>query len=222
MERGTIVEYLLASSALPGFVAPIIKGKKYVDGGVYDNVPYAMARQRGYKRIIAVDITGAGVTRRPDVRGAETVYIRNSVHLGGMLDFGRQKLNEIKQLGYLDTLRAFGRLEGYRYFIESNDKMEQAFFTLLDNDEGRGLLGGLGEGKRRAAARASKNIKTVVIGSIKRNDFDRPQYHYFKLLDYLLKDRTKSLLKSRLSVFFPTAQAAEFFLGVIDRLLHHH
>ncbi|MBL8967075.1 MAG: patatin-like phospholipase family protein [Spirochaetaceae bacterium] len=40
MEKGRLVDYLMASSAFPGFESPVIAGKKYVDGGMYDNVPY--------------------------------------------------------------------------------------------------------------------------------------------------------------------------------------
>jgi NTE family protein len=289
---GTLVEYVLASSALPGFVAPIIQGKKYVDGGVYDNVPYRMARRRGYRRIIAVDLSGPGVTRRPDIRGTETVYIRNSIHLGGALDFNRDTLNELRRLGYLDTLRAFGRLTGYRYFVEGNQRLEQKFLTILSGADGRPLIrdfltshnhevdqvspydirrvfpremgsekllllalldctahfmdvpriqaysyGDLIEAiqvkkaqveqtierdmetnSHRAATRISKGIESMVKGALKREDLDRSPYYYFKLLDYLLKEKTKRLLKARLSGFFPTAQPSEFLLSVIDRL----
>ena len=52
MEDGHLVDYLMASAAVPGFVAPVIKGKKYVDGGVHDNLPYTVALKRGYRRVI--------------------------------------------------------------------------------------------------------------------------------------------------------------------------
>lgn len=127
MERGHLVDYLMASSAFPGFESPKIEGKKYVDGGLHDNVPYAMARKRGYRRIIVVDISGMGLNRRPDIEGSETVYIRNSVDMGGTLNFDRSFLDSFSQLGYLDTLRTFGRLEGYSYFLEGDDAAERRY-----------------------------------------------------------------------------------------------
>jgi predicted acylesterase/phospholipase RssA len=69
MEDGKIPEYLLASSAFPGFQSPEIAGKKYIDGGVYDNIPYTMARKRGYRRLIVIDISGIGIKRKLNVEG---------------------------------------------------------------------------------------------------------------------------------------------------------
>ena len=118
MEEGTVIDYLMASAALPGFKQPAIKGKKYMDGGIFDNIPYAMARRRGYRRIIVSDISGLGRNRRPEVEGSITVYIKNSINMGGVLDFDRGFMKDFERLGYLDTLRVFGWLEGCTYFIE--------------------------------------------------------------------------------------------------------
>ena len=121
MEEGSLVDYLMASAAFPGFEQPVIDGKKYVDGGLHDNIPYAMARKRGYRRVIVSDISGAGRNRKPDIEGSLTVYIRNSVGMGGTLDFNRRFLDDFNLLGYLDTMRSFGRLSGYSYFIETGE-----------------------------------------------------------------------------------------------------
>jgi NTE family protein len=127
MEEGKLVDYLMASSAFPGFERPVIDGKKYLDGGVYDNIPYAMARRRGYRRVIISDISGAGRNRKPEIAGSLTVYIKNSIDMGGVLNFGRDFLDDFTTLGYLDTLRAFGRLKGYAYFVEPDRAAEAAF-----------------------------------------------------------------------------------------------
>jgi NTE family protein len=124
MEEGAIIDYLMASAAFPGFHQPNIKGKKYMDGGVFDNIPYAMARQRGYRRIIVSDISGLGWNRRPEIEGSLTVYIKNSINMGGVLDFDRRFMRDFEQLGYLDTMRVFGRLNGYSFFIEPDEKAE--------------------------------------------------------------------------------------------------
>ncbi len=118
MEPGTVLDYLMASAAFPGFARPVIKGKKYLDGGMLDNIPYAMARQRGYRRIIISDISGIGLNRKPEIEGSMTVYIKNSIAMGSAFDFDRTFMREYRQLGYLDTLRCFGALEGHSYFLE--------------------------------------------------------------------------------------------------------
>lgn len=127
MEEGSLIDYLMASAALPGFTSPIIGGKKYVDGGLYDNLPYAVARRRGYRRIIVIDISGVGMNRRPEISGSQTIYIKNSIDMGGVLDFDPEFLARYTRLGYLDTLRVFGRCEGYSYFIHSDPHIEQRF-----------------------------------------------------------------------------------------------
>ena len=132
MEKGRLIDYLMASSALPGFSAPEIEGKKYTDGGLWDNIPYAMARKRGYRRIIVIDISGAGINRRPDVAGGQTIYIKNSIDMGGVLDFDRSFLDTYSELGYLDTMRVFGRYKGYSYFLEPNERLEQRFRRFLE------------------------------------------------------------------------------------------
>lgn len=136
MENGSLVRYLLASSAFPGFVRPEIDGKQYVDGGLYDNVPYNTARKRGYRRIIVLDISGAGFSRKPDIIGTETIYIKNSVDMGGALDFDRSFLDAFTRLGYLDVMRTFGRYVGYSYFLTKDEVLERTYRRFLED---RGL-----------------------------------------------------------------------------------
>lgn len=118
MRPGTLIDYLMASSAFPGFENPQIEGKRYVDGGVYDNIPYEMARKRGYRRIIISDVSGIGRNRQPKIEDSITIYIKNSLDMGSVFDFDREFLDKYRQLGYLDTMRLFGRYFGYRYFLK--------------------------------------------------------------------------------------------------------
>jgi NTE family protein len=127
MEPGTVVDYLMASSAFPGFAPSTIEGKKHIDGGLWDNLPYEMARSRGWKKIILLDVSGLGLNRRPDFEGAQTVYIKNSISLGGAFDFDRDFLDRFGALGYLDTLRAFGRLAGRYAFVQPDPNLEGRF-----------------------------------------------------------------------------------------------
>jgi len=117
MEEGKVLDYLMASAAFPGFKAPVIDGKKYMDGGVFENIPYDMARKRGYRRLIVSDIGGLGRNRRVETEGSLTTHIKSSIPMGWVFDFDRDFLKEFRLLGYLDTLRSFGRLAGYFYFI---------------------------------------------------------------------------------------------------------
>ncbi len=113
---GELGQYLLASSALPGFQTAKVNDRQFVDGGVYDNIPFALAKRRGYRRMIIVDVSGLGINRKPEVQGTETVYIKNSIDMGNIFEFTQEFIRAYMRLGYLDTLRVFGRLDGVYYF----------------------------------------------------------------------------------------------------------
>ena len=127
MENGKVVDYIMASSAFPGFKNPKIDGAAFMDGGIYDNIPYAMARKRGYRRIIVSDLSGLGRTRKPQIDGCITIYIKNSIDMGWTFNMNRDFLNAFMLLGYLDTMRTFGRLVGYSYFLKPDEESENAY-----------------------------------------------------------------------------------------------
>ena len=56
--RGPAWAALRASGALPGLVEPLVRdGQLLVDGGLIDNLPVGVARERLAGRVIAVDVT---------------------------------------------------------------------------------------------------------------------------------------------------------------------
>lgn len=58
LDRGSVARAVRASSAIPGVFQPVNhQGRLLVDGGVVDNLPAAVARQRGADIVIAVDIS---------------------------------------------------------------------------------------------------------------------------------------------------------------------
>jgi len=111
----------------------VIEGKKYMDGGVFENIPYEMARKRGYHRLIVSDIGGLGRNRKVEVEGSLTAYIKSSISMGWIFEFDRNFLKEFSLLGYLDTLRSFGRLSGYSYFIKPGKIPEFPIAPLSEN-----------------------------------------------------------------------------------------
>ena len=132
IEKGLLADYLFASASFPAFRSAEIKGEKYIDGGLHDNIPYAMLKNRGYRRFIVIDISGPGNNRKPDITGTETIYIKNSLELGGVLDFDGKNLKRSSLLGFLDTDRIFGGNEGIKYFFKPDKVLEKRFKTLLD------------------------------------------------------------------------------------------
>jgi len=125
MEPGSLADYLLASASFPAFEDAEFNNRKFTDGGLHNNVPHSMMKDRGYKDIVVVDVSGLGMNRKPDVEGTTTTYIKNSLNMGGVLDFSRSFLEDYGELGYLDTLRTYGRLDGVRYFIKPDSPVDQ-------------------------------------------------------------------------------------------------
>ena len=63
---GPLLKPLLASSAMPGAFPPVeIDGRRYIDGGVVNNVPIAPALAMGATTVYALDSTGHSHQRRP-------------------------------------------------------------------------------------------------------------------------------------------------------------
>jgi NTE family protein len=58
LDRGSVAMAVHASSAIPGVFEPVeLQGRLLVDGGVLDNLPIAVAREKGADIVIAVDVS---------------------------------------------------------------------------------------------------------------------------------------------------------------------
>jgi NTE family protein len=58
LDHGSVAKAVHASSAIPGVFNPVEhQGKLLVDGGVMDNIPISVAREKGADIVIAVDIS---------------------------------------------------------------------------------------------------------------------------------------------------------------------
>jgi NTE family protein len=58
LDHGSVARAVRASSAIPGVFNPVEhQGKLLVDGGVVDNIPISVAREKGADIVIAVDIS---------------------------------------------------------------------------------------------------------------------------------------------------------------------
>ncbi len=119
--QGKIVDYLMASASLPGLKRTVIDNKEYVDGGLTNNIPADMLLAKGIKNIIAVDVGGVGVTKGLAPKGINVINIKSSDKIIGMLDFKAENIEKMIRAGYIDCLKAFGRLEGKFYAFNVSD-----------------------------------------------------------------------------------------------------
>ena len=117
--QGRVKDYLMASAAcFPALRAREIDGVKFLDGGYSDNMPTGLAKKMGADELVCVDLEGVGITR-PNRTGLPTTLIRSYWELGDILHFEPATARRNIELGYHDTLRAFGRLRGCAYAVDS-------------------------------------------------------------------------------------------------------
>lgn len=122
ISQGKLHDYLLASaSCFPIFPLKQIDGEYCMDGGYSDNMPVAMAIADGADEIIAIDIHPQPV--HPEYGCMPFLTLVHPLHeLCNFLDFNAQALRRSRLLGYYDTLKVYGRLDGVRYtFVRVND-----------------------------------------------------------------------------------------------------
>lgn len=139
--EGELVNYIIASSNFPLFEREKIDGKKFIDGGVYNNLPVELAQKKGFKNIIVVDIGTYGikdikkVITKFKIENENIIYIKPRVHYGTLMTFNIDVSKKYLKEGYLDTLSIFERIYGNNYYIlDSSDHLFN-YFALLDRDE---------------------------------------------------------------------------------------
>ena len=123
--KGKVKDYLLASAAcFPALQAKQIDGVQFLDGGYRDNMPTGLAQKMGAEELVCVDLEGVGITL-PNRTGLPTTMVRSYWELGDILHFDPDTARRNIELGYYDTLRAFGRLRGCAYAVAKNEQTAQ-------------------------------------------------------------------------------------------------
>ncbi len=152
IQKDHLTDYLMASATcFPAFQMKDIDGDKYIDGGVYDNLPINLALQMGADELIVVDLRAPGFKKRPkEKKPTIRIYPRNNISF--FLNFNEKQAKENIQFGFNDTMKTFQMLDGniftfrkntvrklYRKYRKSmNQKLnkkltEQQFLTILES-----------------------------------------------------------------------------------------
>lgn len=146
--KGELIDYLMATSSLPVFKRAKIDNKSYLDGGVYDNCPVEMLEKKGIKNVIAIRNY-----KRMRIRNYKNIIKKNDINLymiepvdnlPGILKFDSKNTNELLRLGYFDGIKFAKKLDGIRYYVNSQE--EKKFVNMLvdyDIDEMAKIAKGL-------------------------------------------------------------------------------
>jgi NTE family protein len=130
--NGKLVDYIMASASFPAFKSEMIDGKKFIDGGIYNNLPINLALEKNYSNIIAVRTFGVGRNRKFNTKDADIITIEPKESLGKTLDFNTQTAKYNIKLGYYDSMRVLKKLYG-RYYYINNIKNEHYYINYLAN-----------------------------------------------------------------------------------------
>lgn len=157
LPEGEIANALLASAYFPAFKNEKLSGKRYIDGGGFNNVPIDVLTERDYRDIIVIRIYGLGFDTEKVVEIPEGVtvgHIAPRQDLGGILEFDKKRAKKNILLGYMDAKRYLYGLAGRSYYFDAPqseayyfDKMmsEMAlvghYMTELDQSEAESLNG---------------------------------------------------------------------------------
>ena len=143
---GEIGDMLLASAYFPAFRNDKLGGKRYLDGGGWNNVPINILLEHDYKDILVIRIYGLGYDSERTTEIPEDVHVTHIAPrqaLGGILEFDRTRARKNMTLGYYDAKRVLYGLEGRWYYLyapESDIYYFERFLTEIEEFTRCGLL----------------------------------------------------------------------------------
>ncbi|MBN2504611.1 MAG: patatin-like phospholipase family protein [Bacilli bacterium] len=103
-----IRELILASCSIPIVFSPIrIAGKKYYDGGIYDNVPVEPLVSAGCDVIIVIHLHKLNFIDKSKYPDTHFIEIKHKHSLGGILNFDPDQTEKTYEYGYADIIMHF-------------------------------------------------------------------------------------------------------------------
>lgn len=123
-----LLEYVMASCYLPIFKHKrIVDNHYYLDGGFYDNAPFKLLTDKGYKDIYIVNIKGFGINK-PLPDDINVTYISPSRRNGSVLELNKEIIRDNIKMGYYDTLRVLRKLDGFKYCFK---RKKESYYKFL-------------------------------------------------------------------------------------------
>lgn len=114
-------DYLIASaSCFPAFKKKTIDNSSYIDGGFYDNLPINLAIDMGADEVVAVDLKEIGLKQKVKDKKVKITTISPRNDIGSFLVFNSNNARRAIRLGYNDTLKKYGMLDGIKYTFKKD------------------------------------------------------------------------------------------------------
>lgn len=124
---GEIIDWLMASAAFfPVMAMAKIGTEYYVDGGYRNNLPVDVAlNHQNLTELIIVDVHGPGYDKKYHLpENVAELKLASSWSLGDLFLFQQSRSAKNRLLGYLETKKALGDLQGTRYSFDAQADFE--------------------------------------------------------------------------------------------------
>ncbi|MGO1042791.1 patatin-like phospholipase family protein [Clostridioides difficile] len=129
MPQGRLVDYLIASSSLPIFQTNVMDDKLYLDGMFCDNMPIGLLEDKGYDDVVVIRLIDDFLGKM-NLNKHQNINIKTiipSEYLGGSLNKDRDNVEKNIRLGYLDTMKAYERCDGIKYYFDVEYKYDEEY-----------------------------------------------------------------------------------------------
>lgn len=219
---GEIENALLASAYFLAFKNEKLGGKRYMDGGVFNNVPLDVLVEKGYQDIIVIRIYGLGKDneRLVEIPDGVTVHrIAPRQNLGGMLEFNKKRAARNIKLGYYDAKRMLYGLAGRTYYIDAPQSEAYYFDKMMSELELVKCrlfeqLDAEGQAHYSGYRAFTEELFPALAGRLRLS----PDWDYKDLYLAILETWAKELKLNRMHIYAPEeiAQAVRFNIRKLD------
>lgn len=217
-----IEDALLASAYFLAFKNEKLGGKRYVDGGMFNNVPLDVLVEKGYQDIIIIRIYGLGMdtAKWVDIPEGVTVHeIAPRQNLGGMLDFDRKRAVRNMKLGYLDGMRFLYGLSGRNYYFDAPQSEAYYFDKMMSELElVKSRMLPFLEKEERKALSGYRAFTEEIFPALAAELGLKEDWDYKDLYLAVLEEWAKELRLARLHIYTPdeVAQKVRIHLRKLD------
>lgn len=166
--QGKLVDYLIASACHPVYGYLKIDEEKFVDGGVWDNLPINLLAKKGYKNIVAIRTKQKPPRRRIQYSDLNIFYIAPFEKLGRSIYFTEEKMKDSEHQGYFDAIRCLKGYVGKRfYYFPYSDDEFMSHFNKIDSDVYTELVEELSGNVVKSKAACQRILSTIIKDELK-------------------------------------------------------
>lgn len=121
IEEGLLLDYIVGSAYLPFFKMEKLHGKYFLDGGMYNRIPFNMVVDMG---LVPLIIRANPKDLRDRNFPKDAIVIEPSTKINNVLNFNTQRADKLIQMGYMDAIKKLKNLSGDEYYFEKFTEAE--------------------------------------------------------------------------------------------------